>query len=295
MRLGVAMASSSRAPAPGRKATCTTISASGRRSAYAVGVDRGAEDPSRSPAAAGAAAALLSVAAVTAMIYGLREIMPVVSTGRLYLLAVLLIAIRWGTVLGVAPRWPARWRSTSSTCRRPGELTIADSDGTGSRSACSWSRPWWRAGWPTTRARARTRPSGGRARPTRWPGWRALLLAAADADEARAVLAARLSRGVRAAVGAVELRAAAGDARTLDIALSAEDERLGTLLVPRDTDPETLESLRRVAPSLAAMLAVARRREALESEVVAHACPAPAATRSRRRCCARSRTICARR
>ena len=43
---------------------------------------------------------------------------------------------------------------------------------------------------------------------------------------------------------------------------------MGTLLVPRDLDPEVLAGLRRVAPALGAMLAVARRREALESEVV---------------------------
>ena len=44
--------------------------------------------------------------------------------------------------------------------------------------------------------------------------------------------------------------------------LSAGAERVGTLLVPRDAACGDVETLRRVAPSLAALLAMARRREA---------------------------------
>ena len=44
--------------------------------------------------------------------------------------------------------------------------------------------------------------------------------------------------------------------------------RVGTLLVPRETDDDALETLRRIAPSLAALLATAVRREELEAELV---------------------------
>jgi len=43
----------------------------------------------------------LAVAATTAAIFGLRELVPVVSTGVLYLLAVLLVSTYWGLWLGV--------------------------------------------------------------------------------------------------------------------------------------------------------------------------------------------------
>ncbi len=51
---------------------------------------------------AGLAAMTLAVAATTAAIFGLRELVPVVSTGVLYLLAVLLVSTYWGLWLGVA-------------------------------------------------------------------------------------------------------------------------------------------------------------------------------------------------
>ncbi len=44
----------------------------------------------------GLAVALASVAAITVANYGLRELVPVVSTGVVYMLAVLLVSSRWG-------------------------------------------------------------------------------------------------------------------------------------------------------------------------------------------------------
>ena len=50
----------------------------------------------------GAAVAIASVAAITALIFGLRELVPVVSTGVVYLLAVLLVSSYWGLWMGLA-------------------------------------------------------------------------------------------------------------------------------------------------------------------------------------------------
>lgn len=50
---------------------------------------------------AGLATMLAAIAATTAAIYGLRELVPVVSTGVLYLLAVLLVSTYWGAGLGL--------------------------------------------------------------------------------------------------------------------------------------------------------------------------------------------------
>lgn len=56
----------------------------------------------RSSIAVGAVVALASIAAVTGLIYALREVMPVEAAGVLYLLPVLLVSNYWGLTLGVA-------------------------------------------------------------------------------------------------------------------------------------------------------------------------------------------------
>src|ERR1700742_515315 len=55
----------------------------------------------RSPVV-GVAVLVASVAAITAATFGLREIVPVVSTGVVYLLAVLLVSSWWGLWMGLA-------------------------------------------------------------------------------------------------------------------------------------------------------------------------------------------------
>ena len=57
---------------------------------------------SRPPIGLGIAVAVLAVAAITAVIYPLREVAPAVSTGVLYLLVVLLVSTLWGLRLGLA-------------------------------------------------------------------------------------------------------------------------------------------------------------------------------------------------
>lgn len=57
-----------------------------------IGQDPGKVITRERSVAIGLAAAAASVAAVTVAIYGLRELMPVVSTGVVYLLAVLLVS-----------------------------------------------------------------------------------------------------------------------------------------------------------------------------------------------------------
>ena len=51
--------------------------------------------------AAGILVAAGAIALITALIYPLKEVVPVVSTGTLYLLAVLLVASNWGLWLGL--------------------------------------------------------------------------------------------------------------------------------------------------------------------------------------------------
>jgi two-component system sensor histidine kinase KdpD len=57
---------------------------------------------SRPPLVAGVVAAVLGVAGATALLFGLREIAPVLSLGVVYLLVVLVISAYWGLRLGIA-------------------------------------------------------------------------------------------------------------------------------------------------------------------------------------------------
>jgi K+-sensing histidine kinase KdpD len=59
--------------------------------------------------------AALSVAAITAVIFPLRQAVPAVSTGVVYLLGVLLVSSYWGLGWDYSPRLQARPPSTSST------------------------------------------------------------------------------------------------------------------------------------------------------------------------------------
>src|SRR3954454_14885695 len=58
--------------------------------------------PEPPPAAVGVLVAVLSVAAITAIIFPLREISPPASNGVAYMLAVLLVSTIWGLRLGLA-------------------------------------------------------------------------------------------------------------------------------------------------------------------------------------------------
>lgn len=77
---------------------------------------------------AGLAAMALAVAATTAAIYGLRELVPVVSTGVLYLLAVLLVSTYWGLWLGVVTALLSAAAFNFFHIPPTGRFTIANSE-----------------------------------------------------------------------------------------------------------------------------------------------------------------------
>ena len=108
----------------------------------------------------GVLCAAAAVALTTVLIYAIKQVAPPVSTGVVYLVAVLLVSMYWGVWLGPADRASrARWRSTSSTSRPPGG-SRSPRRRTGSRWPCSSSR---RGSRRAVAEVARTR-RGGRAR-----------------------------------------------------------------------------------------------------------------------------------
>ena len=83
---------------------------------------------SRPSATLGLAAALGSVAAITAVIYPLREIAPAVSTGVLYLIAVLVVSTFWGLRMGLLTSVLAAVAFNFFHIPPTGELSIADGE-----------------------------------------------------------------------------------------------------------------------------------------------------------------------
>ena len=68
------------------------------------------------------------MAAITALIYPLREIAPAVSTGVLYLLAVLVVSIFWGLWLGLATSLASAAAFNFFHIPPTGQFTIADGE-----------------------------------------------------------------------------------------------------------------------------------------------------------------------
>ena len=68
---------------------------------------------------------------------------------------------------------------------------------------------------------------------------------------------------------AIELAWTDSDERRRALPLLVEGSRVGTVMVPRDTDPTVLEALQdRVLPALETLVAAARKRDELETQVI---------------------------
>ena len=85
----------------------------------------GPRQPSR---LAGVVVALLGVAAITALILPLRQVTPVVATGVLYLVVVLLVSVVWGVWLGLATSVVSALAFNYFHLPPTGRLTIAHTE-----------------------------------------------------------------------------------------------------------------------------------------------------------------------
>src|SRR4029079_15391474 len=128
---------------------------------------------------AGVAVALLRVAVITALILPLRQVTPVVATGMLYLVVVLLVSVVWGVWLGLATSVVSALSFNYFHIPPTGRLTIAHTENVvalvvffiAAVVASSLARPPRRrtpqgALAPTSCARAPGRPTCAGARPT---------------------------------------------------------------------------------------------------------------------------------
>ena len=271
----------------------------GRRAAslcavYAPLVLRGLLPLHRPPLAAGVAAVLVLVGVETLVLFPLGEVAAPVSLGVVYLLGVLLVAIVWGAGLGVAHRVVERARVQLLPHPADRPASRSPTARTGSRSPSS-SSPRWSPSSVAEAARVRARrPSSAAARPTSPPSWRGCcsarrtcrtaLRAGGAADRARARAASAGSSS--ATVDGDERRAAHPAARGERAARhAARARRAGRApLAQRATRARARGAAGRRAASASGCSARSSRRARCA-----------AATCSRPRCCAPSRTTCARR
>jgi two-component system, OmpR family, sensor histidine kinase KdpD len=224
-----------------------------------------AERPSRTT---GVIVAVASVGATTAVIYPLKDLVPVDSLGVVYVLAVVIVSTFWGLAFGVATAVLSAAAFNLFQLPPVGRLTLAG------------HRNWVTllafvvvaviTGLVAELARARAREAGQRRHEADLSAELAqLLLGAARLEDALPVAAQRLAATLGVASAGIELRDVSADERRLAFPLEIEGGPIGTLLLPATlSGGERARVAQRVVPSLASILAAARHRAELQAGVV---------------------------
>jgi two-component system, OmpR family, sensor histidine kinase KdpD len=210
----------------------------------------------------------VSVAAVTVADYGLRELVPVVATGIVYLLAVLLVSIRWGLALGVVTAIASAAAWNFFHIPPTGNFTIADGENWLALAvflivAAVTSTLASQAAARAAEAESRRREADLSAEMAQ------LLLGATEVDESLQLVGQRIAQAFGLSSVAVEMSWRDSDQRLRALPLVVDGSRVGTVLVPRDVDEATLDLLQdRVVPALETLVSAARRRGELEAQVI---------------------------
>jgi two-component system, OmpR family, sensor histidine kinase KdpD len=216
----------------------------------------------------GLGVALLAVAATTLVIYPLREVAPAVSTGVLYLLAVLLVSTFWGLRLGLLTavlsalafnffHIPPIGRFTISTGENWVALVVLLIVAIAASNLAELARS------RAVEADERRREADLSAELAR------VLLGGQDVDDAAGVAAQRIAGAFSLPSAALHVGPGEPPGGRTAFPLSDGGRRLGTLVLPDDLDAGVSRRIQqRVVPPLEALLAAAVRREELQREVV---------------------------
>jgi two-component system, OmpR family, sensor histidine kinase KdpD len=217
---------------------------------------------------AGLAAAVVSVAVITALIYAIREIAPVVSTGVVYMLAVLLVSSYWGLLLGLVTALLSTAAWNFFHIPPTGGFTISEGENWVALAVFFIAAVVISGLADTARSRAdeaerRRNEADLTAEMARQ------LLGGAVLEESLRMVGQRIAAAFGLPSVSIELSWVDSDQRRRALPLLVEGSRIGTVLVPQDTDPEVLEALQdRVVPALETIVAAARKREELEAQVI---------------------------
>jgi two-component system, OmpR family, sensor histidine kinase KdpD len=216
----------------------------------------------------GVAVAALAIALTTVVISPLREVAPAVSTGVLYLLAVLLVSTLWGTWLGLATAVASALAWGFFHLPPTGRFTIADPENLvalavflASAVVASTVADLVRA--TAAEAERRREEADLAAELAR------VLLGEASVEEALPVASSRLAAALGIPYAAIVLDHLDSPDRQAALPLDVGHGRDAALQVPSGLPPATMERLReRVAPALQALVAAALDRDRLQAEVV---------------------------
>jgi two-component system, OmpR family, sensor histidine kinase KdpD len=216
----------------------------------------------------GLAVAVASVAAITGVNYGLRELAPPVSTGVVYLLAVLLVSSYWGLGLGLLTGFLSAAAFNFSHIPPTGEFQVADAGNWVALGVFLIA-----AGVTSTlahAARERAEEAERRRREADLTTEMArLLLGGSSTEHSLRAAGGRIAAAFGLQSVTVELSWIDSGPREKALPLVVDGNRIGTVLVPRDADPASLEAIRdRVVPALETLVAAARRRAELESQLI---------------------------
>jgi two-component system sensor histidine kinase KdpD len=222
----------------------------------------------RPPLWLGALVALLAVAATTALIFPLRTVVPVVSTGVVYLLAVLLVSTWFGLWAGlgtaVASALAFNWFHIPPT----GRFTVAEPENWVALAVFLATAAIVSTLAELARSRAleaeqRRREADLAAELAR------LLLGGPDVQAALAPAAQRLADALDLPSAAIELGAGDGRDDATRLPLHAGERQVATLRLGAEPSLALRARLReRVVPSGVALRGAALDREALQREVV---------------------------
>jgi two-component system sensor histidine kinase KdpD len=212
--------------------------------------------------------ALGSVAACTVAIYPLKQVVPGISLGVVYLVAVTGVSIFWGFRLGLLTALASALAFNFFHIPPLGSVTIADSENWVALATFLVAAIFASTLAEVGRARAeeaelRRREADLMAELAR------VLLGRPGLDAALPVAAERIATALDLPSAALQLDEAADYPGRLALPLSDSDRRIGTLVVPAGIDPDSLARLRdRLVPGLEALLAAAIDREGLLAATV---------------------------
>ena len=219
-------------------------------------------------AATGALAAVASVALVTAVIFGLRELVPVVSTGVVYMLAVLFVSSIFGLWFGLLSALLSALAFNFFHLPPTGRFTIADGENWLALGVFLVAAAVISGLAGAARARADEAETR-RAEADLTAEMARILLGGAELEESLRTAGQRIASTFRLASVSVELAWADSDERRRALPLIVDGSRVGTVLVPRDAEPAVLEALQdRVVPALETLVVAARKRDELEAQVI---------------------------
>jgi two-component system sensor histidine kinase KdpD len=220
---------------------------------------------SRPPLAAGIAAAVLGVAGATALLFGLREIAPVLSLGVVYLLVVLVVSAYWGLWLGIVTSLLSALAYNFFHIPPTGRFTIATGENWVGLLAFLAVAAAASAVAELARERAVEATQRREEADLAAAAARALLGGARLQDGL-----AQTAHGIAAALGLPSAQLVLGTAEAIDRSSTYSlDGGRATLILPAALSPVVDARLReRIVPALESILAGAIEREALLDEVV---------------------------